>query len=65
MFQEHGLSPSTSVDRTRFVPALALLFLVGMRSFFFEESEARWGHTDDRTAIRVLLELSNSLMELS
>ena len=24
---EHGLSPSTSVDRTRFVPALALLFL--------------------------------------
>ena len=31
IFQEHGLSPSTSVDRTRFVPALALLFLEGMR----------------------------------
>ena len=40
IFQEHGLSPSASVDRTRFVPALALLVLVGMRSFFFEESEA-------------------------
>ena len=33
IFQEHGLSPSTSFDRTRLVPALALLFLVGMRSF--------------------------------
>jgi hypothetical protein len=27
IFQEHGLSPSTSIDRTRFVPDLALLFL--------------------------------------